>query len=100
MKRLAMFFTVAILLTIALSTGNVLASENGKQPRDCMKRFTELDSSHKGYLDRRDFVRELEGPSKKIQPYGKVTAEFAAADRNGDGIVTPDEFCAWLSHKK
>ena len=65
-----------------------------------MKKFSQLDTSHKGYLNWQDFVRELEGPSKKIQPYGKIIAEFAAADTNGDGIVTPDEFCAWESHRR
>ena len=37
---------------------------------------------------------------KKLLPYGVIASEFASADRNGDGIVTIDEFCAWLSHRK
>ena len=97
MKTSAMFFAIAVL-TLTLGCGNVLAKENGKQPSACEKKFSELDSTHRGYLVPDTFRRELEGsPNKnrKILPYGKVRDEFAAADKNGDGIVTPKEFCAW-----
>ena len=102
MKKSAIFIPVAIILAIMLSSGNVLASKGGKQPRECEKKFSELDSSHKGYLGRQDFQRELEGPPghRKIQRYGKVVAAFSSADKNGDGIVTLGEFCEWQSHRK
>ena len=97
MKTSAMFFAIAVL-TLTLGCGNVQANENGKQPSACEKKFSELDSTHRGYLVPETFRRALEGSpnqNRKILPYGKVRDAFAAADRNGDGIVTPKEFCAW-----
>ena len=102
MKTSAIFFSMAILLTILLSSGNVLASKSDNQPEGCKKKFSELDSSHKGYLDLQDFRRDLEGPLgyKSIDRYGNVLAAFSSADKNGDGILTTEEFCGWESHRK
>ena len=92
MKIWTIFLRLQIL-TLTLSRGNVLAKESGKQPAACEKKFSELDSTHKGYLVPENFRLELEGQkagqNKKIPPYGKALAGFAAADKNGDGIVTP-----------
>ncbi len=102
MKTSAMFFAIA-MLTLTLSCGSVLAKESGKQSRHCEKKFSDLDLTHKGYLVPENFRRALEGQHNqngKILPYGKILAGFAAADKNGDGIVTPKEFCAWDSRRK
>ncbi len=98
MKISAMIFAIAIL-AVTLGCGNLLAKENSKQQRACEKKFSELDSTHKGYLVPENFLREKD-QNNKILPWGKVRDRFAAADRNGDGIVTPGEFCAWDSGRK
>lgn len=101
-KKSTIIFGIAIM-TLMIRCGDVFAKEIGAHPTACDKRFSDLDSTHKGYLVPENFRRELEGPpdqNRKIMPYGKVLAGFAAADRNGDGIVTPNEFCAWDSNRK
>jgi Ca2+-binding EF-hand superfamily protein len=102
MKILVMFLAIIILACVTSASGNIPAKESGNQPRDCEKRFSELDATHKGYLDPENFRRELEGTSGqgKMPSYGKVISEFAAADKNGDGKVTKEEFCNWESHRK
>ena len=81
MKISKILFAI-VIMTLTLSCGNALAKESGKQPKACEKKFSELDSTHRGYLVPETFRRELEGSPKqnnKILPYGKVRDAFAAA---------------------
>jgi len=101
MKTLVVFFVILILMCVRPICENAPAKEANDQARNCEKKFSELDATHKGYLVPENFRREFEGTSgqRKMLPYGKVLSEFSAADKNGDGMVTRGEFCSWESHR-
>jgi hypothetical protein len=51
------------------------AAKNGRDPS---RRFDVMDGNHDGYLD-------------KTEIQAALTKRFRRMDRNGDGVVTPDE---------
>jgi len=88
---------VAILFSIGNAPSTALGDERtmfGGPMATCELRFESMDIGGKGFLSDRDLRESNYGPSLN-DSRGRTASKFATMDENGDGKVSPYEYCEW-----
>jgi hypothetical protein len=88
---------VAMLFSIGGAPSTALGDErtmSGGPMASCELRFHAMDIGGKGYLSDRDLRESYYGPSIN-DSRGRVASKFGTMDENGDGKVSPTEYCEW-----
>jgi hypothetical protein len=88
---------VALLFAMGSAPSTAFGDErtmSGGPMASCELRFHSMDIGDKGYLSERDLRESYYGPSLN-DSRGRVASKFATMDENGDGKVSPNEYCEW-----
>ncbi len=99
--RARLILSAMVLAAFMLSMGGVPSVAVGdtrmmsERPMGaCELRFQAADIGGKGYLSEWD-LRGLNFGSSLDSSRGMVASKFATMDEDGNGMVTPKEYCDW-----
>lgn len=94
---LSIMVIAALLIALGSATGVAVGDTRmmyDKPMGSCELRFHAADIGGKGYLTERD-LGEYDYGASYNNSRGRVDSKFFSMDENGDGKVTPREYCEW-----
>lgn len=99
MRTVTGLLALLVMLVFAMGTAPTAAvgdtrTMSGGSMGICEYRFDAADIGGKGYLTERDLQEFNFGPSLK-DSRGRAYSKLVAMDKDGDGVVSVQEYCAW-----
>lgn len=103
-RLLSALLVLGVACVLAATAGYAATMYEEGYPRagsgtlmQCELNFRDMDSEYKGYLTSQEFHYSYYPPGqmKGPAPVGKAYSLFATYDRDHDGRMTLDEYCAW-----
>lgn len=80
-------YGIALSVVVLAPLSNAFADDRPKLDMKCETRFAEMDTDKNGQLTLEEFTAGK-------HPGGQSADVFNSKDANGDGVITPEEFCA------